>query len=383
MVGDRRDGSDRRVCDRRRARIPGQFRAYGGDHPACACPTPAVRPRLGRRRGRAAGSVAGTGTGDGSERGVWRVVTTDTQSLTMTALGTSVDVVLAQRASLNEARRVTEAELAAIDIACSRFREDSDLARVNRAGGALVVVSELFVVAVEVALRAARETDGDVDPTIGRAVRLAGYDQNFRSLPDALPARRFVAPHVPGWQQVVVDRTSRTVRAPGGVELDLGATAKALAADRAARALHRALGVGALVSLGGDVAVAGPPPAGGWRIGVSDDHRAPLESVSQTVSLLSGGLATSSTTVRRWRVGDETAHHVIDPHTAGSAASRWRTVSVAAGSCVDANIASTAAIIRSAHAPDWLSRLGLPARLVTVAGEVVCVCGWPAADAAA
>ena len=301
----------------------------------------------------------------------------------MTALGSSVHVVLARRASLDAARRVVGAELAAVDAACSRFRDDSDLARINRAGGATVAVSELFVVAIEVALRAAREADGDVDPTIGRAVRLAGYDRDFSALPAALPARRFVARHVPAWQQVVVDPSRCTLTVPGGVELDLGATAKALAADRAARALHGALGVGALVSLGGDVATAGPPPVDGWRIGVSDDHRTPLESVSQTVSLVSGGLATSSTTVRRWRVGDDSAHHVIDPHTARSTAGRWRTVSVAAGSCVDANIASTAAIIRSERAPDWLARLGLPARLVTAAGDVVCVGGWPVAEAAA
>ena len=301
----------------------------------------------------------------------------------MTALGSSVHVVLARPVSLDEARRVLDAELSAIDVACSRFRDDSDLARINRAGGATVAVSELCVIAIEVALRAARETDGDVDPTIGRAVRLAGYDRDFSSLPAAVPARRIVARHVSAWQQVVVDPSRSTVTVPGGVELDLGATAKALAADRAARALHRTLGVGALVSLGGDVATAGPSPADGWRIGVSDDHRTPLESVAQTVSLVSGGLATSSTTVRRWRVGDGTAHHVIDPHTARSAAGRWRTVSVAAASCVDANIASTAAIIRSERAPGWLAALGLPARLVTTAGDVVCVGGWPAAEAAA
>jgi FAD:protein FMN transferase len=308
---------------------------------------------------------------------------TDSRSFSMTALGSSVHVLLAQRASLDQARRVTDAELAAVDAACSRFRDDSDLARINRAGGAAVAVSELCVVAIEGALRAARETDGDVDPTIGRAVRLAGYDRDFSSLPAALPARPFVARHVPAWQRVVVDPSRRTVTVPEGVELDLGATAKALAADRVACALHRALGVGALVSLGGDVATAGPPPVGGWRIGVSDDHRTPLESVSQTVSLVSGGLATSSTTVRRWRVGDDMAHHVIDPRTALPAAGRWRTVSVAAGSCVDANIASTAAIIRSERAPGWLSGLGLPARLVTAAAEVVCVGGWPVAEAAA
>jgi thiamine biosynthesis lipoprotein ApbE len=301
----------------------------------------------------------------------------------MTALGTSVEVLHAEPALLSAAREVVNRELAGIDAACSRFREDSELARVNRAAGAPVLVSELFIVAIQAALRAARQTDGDVDPTLGRALRLAGYDRDFSALPGSRPPVTLVARHEPGWHRVVVDAARRTVTVPSGVELDLGATAKALAADRTAAALHRALQVGALVSIGGDVAVAGPPPAGGWRIGVSDDHRAPLQSVGQTVSVGAGGLATSSTTVRRWHVGDEVAHHLIDPRTARSAKSVWRTVSVAARSCVEANTASTASIIRGERARDWLSRLGLPARLVTVDGEVVCVGGWPSPQVAA
>jgi thiamine biosynthesis lipoprotein len=182
---------------------------------------------------------------------------------------------------------------------------------------------------------------------------------------------------VPGWRTVLVNRLAGTVRVARGVTLDLGATAKALAADRAAARACDAAGCGVLVSFGGDMAIVGPPPAHGWRIRVTDDHRADVEVPGQWISLRSGGLATSSTFARRWRTGSEVAHHLVDPATGRSADSVWRTVSVAAASCLDANIASTAAIIRGESAPAWLESLGLPSRLVHVDGTARHVAGWP------
>jgi thiamine biosynthesis lipoprotein len=133
-----------------------------------------------------------------------------------------------------------------------------------------------------------------------------------------------------------------------------------------------------LVSLGGDIAVAGPSPGDGWQVRVTDDHAAGPEAPGQTVSILSGGLATSSTTVRTWDAGGRRLHHIIDPATGAPARSCWRTVSVAAGSCVDANTASTAAIIRSEAAASWLDDAGLPARLVREDGTATTTAGWPA-----
>jgi FAD:protein FMN transferase len=173
----------------------------------------------------------------------------------------------------------------------------------------------------------------------------------------------------------LLDPARRAVRLPRGVRLDLGATAKALGADRAAvAAASGGPGVGLLVNLGGDIATAGPAPSGGWRVRVADDHRAAADAPSQTIAIRSGGLATSSTTVRRWGAG---AHHIIDPRTGLPAVSRWRTVSVAAATCVDANIASTAAVVLGDDAPDWLSERALPARLVEHEGGVRSTAGWP------
>jgi FAD:protein FMN transferase len=292
------------------------------------------------------------------------------------ALGTTASVLVTEAGAIGEARALLEVELAAMDRACSRFRADSELCRINAAAGRAVAASELLLEAVDVALRAARATDGDVDPTVGRALRAIGYDRDISEvLQDGRPS---VSPRpVAGWQGVFVDRQAGTVRLAPEVELDLGATAKALAADRAARQINEALKCGVLVNLGGDASLAGPAPAGGWRVLVTDDHRSAGDGDGQTVSIVAGGLATSSTTVRRWMVGDQPHHHIVDPRTGVSAKVVWRTASVAAASCVDANIASTAAIVRGWRAPKWLRGLGLPSRLVGAGGEIVRLGGWP------
>src|SRR5204862_2689528 len=120
------------------------------------------------------------------------------------------------------ARVAVEDEIAAMDLACSRFRQDSELAQVNRATGTPVPVSVLFLEALGVALRAARVTAGLVDPTIGSAMRVLGYVRDFASLAaddSACPSVRVSMQRVPGWQLVRMDRTLRTVVTPPGVEL--------------------------------------------------------------------------------------------------------------------------------------------------------------------
>lgn len=304
---------------------------------------------------------------------------------------------LAQPGPLVAARTCVEAELQAIDRACSRFRADSDLCRLNNQAGHATVVDRLLVEALEVALRAAELTDGDVDPGIGVALELAGYDRDWALLGDGahlhasgdtkervpverhrLPVERQVHARMrPGWQAIEVDRDRCVVRTPPGVKLDLGATAKAWAADRAANAAFAVTGAGVLVALGGDIATAGPPPHEGWRVRVTDDHRSGPDAPGQTIAIRGGGLATSSTTVRRWISGGAEMHHLIDPTTGAPSRGTWRTASVAAATCTEANIASTAAILRSRRAPRWLAQLELPARLAAHDGTVLRVGGWP------
>ena len=291
------------------------------------------------------------------------------------ALGTTALVAVSRESGLGAAREAVERVVADFDLACSRFRDDSELTALNREAGSAVPVGPLMLGAVQAALRAAKLTDGDVDPTVGQALITLGYDRDFDSVRDQPQRVRFAA--VPGWRTIKVDQESATVRVPRGVTLDLGATAKALAADRAATEAHLRAGCGVLVGLGGDFAIAGPAPAPGWRIRVTDDHRAALDAPGQWITLRSGGLATSSTTTRRWRAGAEGVHHVLDPATGGPAAVVWRTASVTAASCLDANIAATAAIVRGEEAVGWLDSLGLPSRLVRADGAVLHLAGWP------
>jgi thiamine biosynthesis lipoprotein len=109
---------------------------------------------------------------------------------------------------------------------------------------------------------------------------------------------------------------------------------------------------------------------------VTDDHRAC--DGGQVVALRSGGLATSGTASRNWMRGSRRFHHLVDPATGEPASGCWRTASVAAASCVDANIASTAAIVLGDGAPAWLAQRQLPARLVAGDGTVHVVGAWPA-----
>jgi thiamine biosynthesis lipoprotein len=297
------------------------------------------------------------------------------------ALGTTAVVAVADATAREQAGSLLATELDAIDRACSRFRDDSELARLNASAGRWRSVSPLFLAALEVALAAARTTDGLVDPTIGRALRVLGYDRDFASVAADGASLRVRVERTAGWRAIDVDFAGRRVRVPRGVEIDLGATAKAFAANRAALDIAAATGAGVIVNLGGDCSIAGPPPEGGWTIRVTDRHDAPAHSsgpgAGATIALETGGLATSGTSARNWTRGARRLHHLVDPRTGWPAAPVWRTATVAAPTCVDANVASTAAIVLGDRARPWLEARGLPARLVTPDGAVFVLGGWP------
>ena len=296
------------------------------------------------------------------------------------ALGTSVHVLATEADALAPASTAVREVLEDVDSAYSRFREDSELSRLNATPGRTVRVSPLLATAIGAAQRAARLTDGAVDPTIGHAIRVAGYDEDFSLVAAKGPQQevKLRAWRVPGWQAIRFDPQSRTVLLPAGVELDLGSTGKALAADLAARTALAAAGVGGvLVSLGGDIAMAGTPPSGGWRIRIAEDSRVSPDADGEVICLPAGGVATSSTTIRRWMRGAAVLHHIIDPQTSLPATGPFRTVTVAAATCLDANIASTAAIVRGEAAIDWLLSCHLPARLVENDGTIHYIGRWP------
>ena len=293
------------------------------------------------------------------------------------ALGTDVRILITG-GDLEPARGAVARLLDDVDRAYSRFRPDSELARLNAMGGRPMAVGPLFGLAIEAALRAGRQSDGLVDPTVGRAMRAIGYDRDFgRALSGPDPIVLRLEP-VPGWRAVHYDSVGRIASLARGVELDLGSTGKALAADLSAAAALEAMGRGGvLVSLGGDISTAGDVPRGGWRVLAADVSTTPSDADGEVIAIHGGALATSGTAARRWTRGGIVIHHLVDPRTGLPADGPWRTASVVAATCVDANIAATAAIVRGRSAVPWLDGLGLAARLVSTSGRVVRLGGWP------
>lgn len=263
--------------------------------------------------------------------------------------------------------------LAEVDLAASTWRDDSGISALNAAAGRTVRVGPVLAEAIAVALDAAARTDGAVDPTVG-AVTIAA------------PAFDATVTRAGSYRDVVLvrDADGASCELPAGVRLDLGATAKAWAADRAAAIAATAVGGGALVSLAGDIATSGLAPQDGWIVVVTDDHREDIDTVNpvaQAIGITGGGLATSSTTVRRrTERGGTSSAHLVDPLTWRPVVPVWRTVSVVAGDCLTANTASTAAIVLGERAVAWLEEIGLPSRLVSVDGRLVRLGGWPADD---
>ena len=296
------------------------------------------------------------------------------------AIGTTAEILVNDVGLTGAAAAVLDDGLAWIDGLASRFRPDSELSRLNASAGRPFAATADLVAALRVALEAARITGGLVTPMVGAAVCALGYDRDFEdvagapggSLPEPAP--------VPDWRDVRVDGLTGVVQLPAGVQVDLGSTAKAWAADRIAALAADSLGCGVLVSLGGDVAAAGPAPVEGWTVALSDRCVDAPDRAHAVVSITEGGLATSGVATRTWVRAGRQVHHLVDPRTGLSARSCWTAVSVAASTCADANTAATAAMVMGAEAPAWLASLPLPALLVRTRGGLLPVGGWPESD---
>jgi thiamine biosynthesis lipoprotein len=283
----------------------------------------------------------------------------------------TVRLSVTEPGALQPAVRAVRGLMREVDLAASRFRPGSELVRANWLAGVPVPISRTFAELVGTALDAAAESGGLVDPTIGLDVMAAGYDRDIRLVrAGAKPMHR--ARRRADWRAVWLDWERGLLRVPRGLALDLGATAKAWTADRAARVVARRFDTAALVEIGGDLAVAGAPD-GGWRVHVAERQG----KAGQDIGVHAGGVATSTTTVRAWERDARRMHHLIDPRTGEPADGPWRTVTVADESALAANLASTAALILGDAAERWLRRRGAPCRLVHRDGTVVHLGAWP------
>jgi thiamine biosynthesis lipoprotein len=234
----------------------------------------------------------------------------------------------------------------------SRFIAGSELNRVNEASGRPILVSSLFADTLAVALQAARETDGLVDPTLGAALEAAGYTRDFSDLiADPRPAGPASGPRP-------VSLVGRIVRIPEGAILDLNGVVKSLAVDDALALLSG----DASVSAGGDLAARGPLtialPGG------------------DAVELRQGALATSGRTKRQWLRGGEIQHHLIDARTGLPSRSRWTEVTACGATCVAADVAAKAGFLLGDDGPAWLDARGIPARFVRDDGAVRTTLAW-------
>ncbi|MEZ5185446.1 MAG: FAD:protein FMN transferase [Candidatus Nanopelagicales bacterium] len=264
-------------------------------------------------------------------------------------------------------RRLLRDEVSRLDALASRFRPDSELSAVNAAAGEWVGVSWGFVSVLTACLDAAQMTGGLVDPTLGRAVKAAGYDrwaQQTTSTDSAV--------HSGNWRGVGIrpGGAQAQVLTPAGTALDLGSVAKAWLADRLAKAVA-ASGYEVCANMGGDVRVMTTAPWTVWA-----DPGLPGES-SAPVDLTDAAVATSGVGHRRWAGG----HHIIDPRTGRPADTQWWSVSAVAASAVHANAAATTGVILGSQGPAWLSAHGLDARFVSQEG-VVTTGRWPSEVAA-
>ncbi len=296
------------------------------------------------------------------------------------AIGTTVRLLTTDPRALAPATDLLRRHLEALDLAASRFRVDSEVCRLAVAAGsgpAHLHASPILAGSVRAALHAARITDGLVDPTVGVAVVVSGYDADIdvvRGRPGPSGTATSGGAAVPGWRTVTIDADG-LLSVPRGCLLDLGASAKAHAADVVAARLAASLPGGFLVNLGGDIALSGDTPRDGWSIAV-DGSTAPGREV---VALVSGqAIATSSTRLRTWPGADgHLRHHIVDPRTGRTAPALWAEVTCVAATALEANAASTAAVVLGAEAPDWLAAQGIPARLEHLDGRAVHTAGWP------
>lgn len=232
----------------------------------------------------------------------FRAMSTD---VTVTVVGADLD-------ALDWARsRVCELEQR-----WSRFLPDSDIGRLNRAQGSAVQVHADTVTAVRAACAAWLVTDGCFDPTVHDSLLRLGYDDTIEVVRERGGGSPAVSLPAPGCAGIEFDETRSVVRLPAHVRLDLGGIGKGLAADLTVTGLLERGADGALVSVGGDLRVAGTPPNGdAWVIEIEDPR---TEQPLTSVSLSSGGVATSTTLRRRWRSGQRPHHHLLAPTTGAS-----------------------------------------------------------------
>jgi len=247
-----------------------------------------------------------------------------------------------------------------IDARLSRFRPDSELARLNADPRATVPASALLRAAVAAAVWAAERTGGLVDPTLLDPLEQQGYARSLTGRPrlPLAPALAGAPPRRPAaargdapWRAIRVDNAAGTITRPPGLRLDTGGTTKGLAADAAARVLAGADRF--VVDCAGDLHVAaGADP---YDVAVGDTGPDPV-----FLRVGAGGVATSGLGRRIWSGPDgRPAHHLLDPATGAPAWTGLVAATALAPSALAAEALAKAALLAGpAGARRVLARAG-------------------------
>jgi len=238
----------------------------------------------------------------------------------------------------------------------SRFREDSELSRVNRSGGEWIGVSATFWKVLEAARINHFQSSGLVSPLLLQELEAIGYTDSFDELAQYGTQERLLQPissqSNQGWE-IGMELDGQLVSLLGESRLDFGGVAKGWAAQECMSRLSKFGPV--LVNAGGDIAISRPPRRKkAWKIGVDNPFEADGEIM--TLSLQTGGLASSGRDRRHWLLNGEEQHHIIDPRSSRAAESDVLSCSVIAASLLQAEMAAKKVLILGSEAGlDWLN----------------------------
>jgi thiamine biosynthesis lipoprotein len=244
------------------------------------------------------------------------------------------------------------AEAWRIEAKYSRYRDDSVLAAINRSEGRPVEIDAETVGLMQFAAQCHELSGGAFDITSGVLRQAWRFDGS-----GSFPSPEQVAGLL---QQVGFGKLGFEppwLVVPAGMELDFGGIGKEYAVDRALGLVQQRFAGAVLVNFGGDLAANRAPLAGPWQVGVErpDSER----SARLLLDVTRGGLATSGDTHRYFEHGGERYGHILDVRTGYPVRQAPRSVTVAAGSCVEAGLLSTLGMLQGAGAEAFLEGQGV------------------------
>jgi thiamine biosynthesis lipoprotein len=257
-----------------------------------------------------------------------------------------------------------EGEIRRIEARYSRYRSDSELARINKvaATGGVIDIDAETAGLIAYAKACFAKSDGAFDITSGRL--RAVWDFSVARLPD----QRSIDAALPfiGFDNLVLANHRLHFRR-SGMELDFGGLGKEYAADRAAEVCAELGMRHGFIDLGGDIRVIGPQPDGlPWRIGIRHPRHA--DRLAAEIALPSGALATSGDYERFIEVDGRRYCHILDPKT-GWPAEGLSSVTVISDRCLVAGSLSTAAMLKGRAGAAWLHGLGVRHIAIDVNGK--------------